>query len=409
MRKGLQMLFVAAVLVAGAAECRASANPGREMLETIRTLAVSEFRGRGIGTPELDRAARLIAERFESLGLMPGGPQGSWYQEWVDPDLKIAMRNVVGVLPGRNPHLAVQSVVVGAHYDHLGMRPATPGEQPVIHPGADDNASGVAVMLEVASRLALALEPERSVVFVAFTGEEEGRKGSKHYVREEKLHPVSRCIGMVNLDTVGRLGRNKVIVLGMESAREWPDLFKEAGKVSSVETAAGAPGLDASDQASFQDAGVPAVQLFAGANRDYHRPTDTVDKIDVKGLIRVAALARAATLYLANLEGALTPTLPKQQVRAPEPRMERKVTIGIIPDFTYTERGVRLAGVAAGGPAEAAGLREGDIIIEAGHSPIADLRDLSEALKKVRAGDRMPARILRKDGEQQIELEVKEK
>jgi len=382
-----------------------------EMMKTVTFLAGADLKGRAVGTPELDQAAAFIAGRFEAVGLVPGGTDGSWYQDWADPDLKVRMRNVVGVLPGRDPLLSGQSVVIGAHYDHLGtgMSGALPENRGMIHPGADDNASGVAVLLELASRLPLAADMERSVVFVAFTGEELGRKGSQYFVRNEKRYPAAKTAGMINLDTVGRLGKNKLIVIGGGSAKEWPDLFREAGKASGVEIALTGQDLDSSDQKSFHEAGVPAVQLFTGPHLDYHRPTDTADKVDARGLGKVAEVARAAALLLANLPGPLTATVSAAPRPGPSPGTERKTTIGIVPDFTFNEAGVRLGGTLPGGPAEKAGMREGDVIIRAGNTPIVVLKDLSDVLKTRKPGEKLPVRFLRGGKEMQADVEVRER
>jgi aminopeptidase N len=411
MRNYTIVLLSMAIVAALAGPAMAQAEIGPElMLEQVKYLSGKDLRGRGLGTPELDKAAAFIAARFEAVGLLPGGdPSGSWYQEWVDPDIGTSMRNVVGILPGRNPALSRESVVIGAHYDHLGMKGPSQGQAGDMHPGADDNASGVAVLLELASRLSLVANMERSVVFVAFTGEEAGRKGSRHFVQNEKRYPVSRATGMINLDTVGRLGKGKLIILGAASAKEWSSIFQEAARPLKLEIAESMQDLDSSDQKSFHEAGVPAVQLFTGPHPDYHRPTDTVDKIDGKGLAKIAMVTRAAAFSLANLPAPLTRTIAAAPGAVPGPRTDRKVTIGAIPDFTYNGQGVRLDGTQPGGPAEKAGMKQGDIIIQAGTTPISVLKDLSDALKTKQPGDRLPVRFLRNGREQKAELEVKER
>ena len=193
----------------------------RRMMEAIRFLSSDELRGRGFGTEGLDQAAEFIARKFQEAGLKPAGDvEGSYFQIWEgrggDPDRKVIMRNVVAVIPGNRPEHEGQSVVVGAHYDHLGLGWPDVREEHrgKIHHGADDNASGVAVLIELARVFGKSLKPGRSVVFVAFTGEEAGRKGSKYYLANQKRYPSEQCIGMLNLDTVGRLGKRKLLVLG---------------------------------------------------------------------------------------------------------------------------------------------------------------------------------------------------
>jgi aminopeptidase N len=397
------------VLAAGSAEAQVAIGP-ELMLEQVKYLSGKDLRGRGPGTPELDKAAAFIAARFEAVGLIPGGSGGSWYQEWTDPETKVRMRNVVGVLPGRDPERAGQSVVIGAHYDHLGMIGATREHEGTMHPGADDNASGVAVLLEMASRLALVANMERSVVFVAFTGEEAGRKGSRYYVRNEKRYPVSKAVGMINLDTVGRLGKGKIIVLGSGSAKEWSSILRESATHLKIEIAESAQDLDASDHKSFHEAGVPAVQFFTGPHPDYHRPTDSADKIDGKGLAKVAMFTRAVAFSLATLPGMLTRTITAVPgPAAAEHRTDRKVTIGAIPDFTFNGQGVRLGGTQPGGPADTAGLKESDIIIQAGDAPVIGLKDLSDVLKTKQPGDTLTVRFLRNGRELQTVVEVRER
>ena len=210
-------------------------------------------------------------------------------------------KNVVAVLPGSNPDWKQQSMVLSAHYDHLGMGWPDPkkGNENQIHNGADDNASGVAVMLELAEVLKSSA-PKRNIVFAAFSAEEAGLRGARHYVKAMQRYPAAQMIGNVNLDTVGRLGNGKLLVLGGASASEWKFIFMGASFVTGVETEMVSQDISASDQVAFIEAGVPAVQLFAGASPDYHQPGDDIDKVDIAGLSKVAAIAREAVVYLAE-------------------------------------------------------------------------------------------------------------
>jgi hypothetical protein len=361
------------------------------MMETVKFLSSDRLNGREIGTPGIEKAAAYIAEKFKQAGLMPGGDNGGYFEMWERPGSKMQMTNVVAVLPGKKPGLGSESVVIGAHYDHLGlgMTIGRPEDKGKLHPGADDNASGVAVLLELAGVLKEGLDPDRSVVFVAFTGEEEGKLGSAWYVKNEKRYPVSKSIGMVNLDTVGRLGKNKLLILGAGSATEWVHIFRGAGFVTGVDIETVSEELDSSDQKSFQEAGVPAVQLFSGPNLDYHRPTDTADKIDPVGLVKVASVTKEVIEYLSSREGPLSSTLKPGASTQKTHTTERKVSLGTIPDFAYSGKGFRISGVAAGSPAEAAGLKEGDVITRIDSTPISGLRDFSDFLKTLKPGDRI--------------------
>jgi hypothetical protein len=301
--------------------------------------------------------------------------------------------------------------VIAAHYDHLGLGTfgALKENKGKVHPGADDNASGVAVLIELAKVLKETLNADRSIVFIAFTGEEEGKKGSKHYVANEQRYPASKAIGMVNLDTVGRLGKKKLLVLGAGSAKEWVHIFRGAGFVTGVEIETVSEELDSSDQKSFQDAGVPAVQLFSGPHLDYHRPTDTIDKIDADGLVKVASVAKEVVEYLASREGPLTVEGKPGEKSEAGSKKERKISLGTVPDFAFKGEGVRLSGVVPGSPAEAAGLKEGDVIVRINEAPVKNLKDLSDALKTMKAGDKAAVVFLRNGKESQVVVEVKER
>lgn len=285
-------------------------------METIRFLSNKKLAGRGFGSQGLDESAEFIAGKFAEVGLEPGGDSpGSFFQSWEDrgglPEDQLILRNVVGVNPGENSDFAGQSLVIGAHYDHLrmGWPDASEENKGEINPGADDNASGVAVLLELARVLGKNLKPERSVVFAAFTGEEAGKRGSRYYLGSQNLYPAEMCLAMLNLDTVGRLGDGKLLVLGADSAREWSHIFRGAGHITGVEVVMVSEDLDSSDHRSFQEAGIPAVQLFSGPHPDYHQPTDTVDKIDAEGLRKVASVSVEVIEYLANRKEPMTATL----------------------------------------------------------------------------------------------------
>jgi len=401
------------------------------MMETVRFLSSEKLKGRGLGTKELDKAADHIAQQFKEAGLKPGGGAGSWFQAWeekfaenpppspltkggkggFETQTVTTLKNVVGVIPGKRPEFAGQSVVIGAHYDHLGLgwpdvRNNNKGK---IHPGADDNASGVAVLIELARFFAHGPQPDRTIVFVAFTGEEAGKRGSKYYAANEKDHPLSSSLGMVNLDTVGRLDKKKLLILGAGSAKEWVHIFRGAGFVTGVETETVSEELDSSDQISFQEAGVPAVQLFTGPHPDYHRPADTADRIDADGLVKVAAVAKEAVEYLASREGPLSSTMKPGPTAKTMPKKERKAALGTIPDFSYKGDGVRIEGVIAGSPAEASGLRPGDVILRVNSSPVRGLKDLSDILKSLSPGDRVSVTFLRDGKEMTVMTAVKEK
>lgn len=375
------------------------------MLEYVTYLASDEMEGRGLGSSGIDKAADFIAGEFEDAGLRPGGDGGSFFQTWeeaIGGDAgTVALKNVIGVLEGDKEGMEGESVVVCAHYDHLGLGwpDVHKGDEGMIHNGADDNASGVAVMLELAHVLGENVTPDRTIIFIAFTAEESGLRGSRHYVETTKRFPADKIIGVLNLDTVGRLGENRVLVINSSSAEEWKHIFMGSSYVTGVETEMAAKDLDAGDQMAFIEKGVPAVQLFSGAHEDYHRPGDTADKIDPAGLVKIAALVRESILYLSEREEPLTSTVgAREAAETAGDRTARRAATGSMPDFAFSGRGVRLAGVPAGSPAEEAGLRTGDVIIKLGTFEVTNLRDYSSALKSFEPGDTVTIVFIR-DGE----------
>jgi len=283
----------------------------KTLADHVATLAAPALEGRGLGSPGLQKAADFIVQQFKAYGLTPAGDSGTFLQKFTVPEgpdgKPVETFNIVGYVPGTRADWKMQSAVVSAHYDHLGRGwpDVHKGDEGQIHPGADDNASGVAVMLELARLFASGEKPMRSVVFVAFSGEEAGLRGSRHYV-EHPAFPLDQVIGVVNLDTVGRLGNQPVSVLGTGTATEWQHIFRGAGFVTGVSGRNVPDSIQSSDQVPFIERGVPAVQIFTGAHTDYHRPSDTTDKIDTAGLVKVATFVKEGVAYLAERPDPLT-------------------------------------------------------------------------------------------------------
>jgi aminopeptidase N len=379
------------------------------MRADVEWLAAPEREGRGAGSRGLDAAANYIAERFERLGLSPLEPgahsDGRYFQPFNMPGEsggQLGVKNVIGVLPGTNPALNGQALIVSAHYDHLGFGwpDARAGAKGQLHPGADDNASGVAVMLELA-RLMADARPERSVIFAAFAGEEAGRLGSRYYVRAAQApgapFPLSGHIADLNLDTVGRLGEGKVTIFSAGSARELPFIFMGASAVTGIPTQAVTQEFDASDNTAFVEAGVPAVQLYASTANDYHRPSDTADKIDYAGMSKVAAILKEAVDYLAARAEPLnfSGTAAAAQPRPAAPNPARRAATGIVPDMTDQGEGVRVGSVQPGSGAENAGIKAGDRLLALGGVKTANLRALADALRELQPGQTVDVEFAR--------------
>jgi aminopeptidase N len=389
------------------------------LLEHVNWLAAPEREGRGMGSGGLEASAEYIAAQFAEIGLEPAGDEGSYFQTFTantGPDGgPHDIRNVIGYLPGSNPDFADQAALITAHYDHLGRgwpderAQAEPG---AIYYGADDNASGVAVLIELARAYAEESAPPRSLVFVAFSGEEAGLLGSAYYVEHPSPAPLEGIIGVINMDTVGRLGDQPVTVLATESATEWPHVFRGVGFTTGIPTKSVPGAAASSDQHSFIKAGVPGVQVFTSAHLDYHRPSDTADKVDGDGMVRVATVVKEAATYLAERpepltvtgEGADTGTAEQTQASAGGNR--RRVSFGTVPDFAFQGPGVRVQSVVPGSPAAQAGIPGGDVITAIDGEPIADLGAFSEVLKQFEPGDRVTASALREGATMEVEMEL---
>ena len=299
--------------------------------------------------------------------------------------------NVIGILPGSDPVLKNENIVIGAHYDHLGFgyygsRDSSLEGQ--IHHGADDNASGTAVLLQVAQQLARSNpKPARTIVFAAFSGEEVGLLGSRRYI-EHPPFPLSTTKVMLNLDMVGRLRDNRLTVFGTRSARELSGIINDAARPLGLEIIE-SDRIGRSDYMSFYNRKIPALHFFTGSHLDYHRPSDTWDKLNTEGMARISDLVTAVAQKLAGTRDAMVfVSLPS---RPPADREESPrgygAYLGTIPDFADNTEGVRLAGVTEGSPAALAGLREGDIIVGFAGAKVENLEDLVSLLRGKKPGD----------------------
>ncbi len=313
------------------------------------------------------------------------------------------VKNVLALLPGEGP-LADEVVVLGAHYDHLGFGgfgSLAPGKREV-HNGADDNASGTTVLLEVAHRLAQLGPQKRSILFIAFTAEERGLIGSAYYVNHPVL-PLKKTVAMINLDMVGRLQKERLIIQGIDTAKEFDALIKRLNDKYQFNLARRPGGQGPSDHTSFYLKGIPVMHFFTGLHRDYHRPSDDYDKLNLEGMDRIASMVTEVIVHLAN--ASQRPTFVKAKTR-PRPRRPQGVRpyFGSIPDFAGQGPGYRLMGVAEGSPAAKAGLRGGDVILQLGKYKVDNLEDFDGALRKYKAGDKVPVKIRR--GRQTLTLQV---
>ncbi|HKO04504.1 MAG TPA: M28 family peptidase [Candidatus Acidoferrales bacterium] len=318
-------------------------------------------------------------------------------------------QNVVAVLRGSDPQLAAEAVLVGAHYDHLGLGrhdALDPDAAGQVHPGADDNASGTAAVLELARELAARRsELKRSVVFLTFSGEELGLLGSAYYTAHP-LWPLEKTATMLNLDMVGRVREGKLYVGGTGTSPVFPKIL-EAANSTGLRLESSRSGYGSSDHTSFYVKDIPVLFFFSGLHEDYHRATDTPEKIAAGEEARVTDLAFRALLALASAEAR------PQFTRVVEPRPMGATGggggygayFGSIPDMGAEIDGVKFADVRDASPAAKAGLKRGDVLVEFAGAPIKNLYDFTFQLRAHRPGEEVRVVVLR-DG-QRVEATVK--
>ncbi len=321
--------------------------------------------------------------------------------------VKTEVFNVIGVIDGEGP-LADETVVIGAHYDHVGRGGAgslAPGSTD-IHNGADDNASGTISLLELARRYGEAArtkKPARRMVFMAFTGEELGLLGSARYCKEP-VFPLEQTIAMFNMDMVGRLKDDqKLIVYGTGTSSRWEPQLKEHNGDGNFHLIFKPEGFGPSDHSSFYAKKIPVLHFFTGEHPDYHKPTDDWDKLNIDGVARVTDLIeKLVTTTVANPE---KPGYVEVKGNASMNRGGNRPYFGSIPEFGNEEPGYSISAAAPGSPADKGGMKGGDRIIKLGGHAVTNLDDFDAALRKFKAGDEVDVVVVREKKE--VTLKVK--
>lgn len=401
--------------------------------ELVAQLAHPSLDGRAPGSDGLETARRIVVSAMESAGLQPGagadteaaasadpdGPRpgdvdfdadAAWLQRFGTADLpvgvavrpeevhlpakvtweSVGLANVIGILPGNGPGPR-ECVVVGAHLDHLGTAP-----DGTVFAGADDNASGVVAMIEAARTLVAEGPYPRDIVFVAFDGEEAGLLGARYFVAHP-THAPTAVQAMVNLDTVGRLDGRSLLALGSGSGAGLTETLQGMNLGYGFDLGLPATGPFASDQVAFFEAGIPVVHFTTGPNPDYHRAGDTPDKTAADGIVEIAAFAAELVAHLADGDrlAFVPPGAAEAEKMAAPAGPPRRVSLGTIPDFARESGGVLLSGVMPGSPAEGAGLRAGDILVEMDGTPVDNLGDFTGILKAHAPGDEVEVVVVR--------------
>jgi aminopeptidase YwaD len=316
---------------------------------------------------------------------------------------KIETFNVVGIIRGRAPVARDEYIVIGAHYDHLGMGGSGTGSRrpydSLPHVGADDNASGVSAMLEIAATLSAEMKTtQRSFIFVAFGAEEKGLLGSKHFVNNPPV-PLSRIKLMVNLDMIGRIRENNTIQLGgTGTAGEMEELIQETFKNHNLELALFPEGLGPSDHASFYGQDIPVLFFSTGPHMDYHTPEDTPDKINYKGMKLISEAVLDLLVRASKADQKFTFTEAGPKISASRHGQERKVSLGLMPDFTAQGiEGLRADLIIRGKAADRGGMKNGDIITAINGLPVRNIEEYMYRLSQLEPGQSIHVEVLRNE------------
>ena len=395
-----------------------SAQQQDDMRRAVEYLASQELGGRFPATAGDTLASEYIASQLRSLKLKPivkeKKNQGFYHNfSFVKAEQERKTHNIIAVIPGKDKRLKHEYIVVGSHYDHLGLggkdsgsrRPDTLG----VHPGADDNASGDAIVLQLAKHFKKVRSP-RSIIFMFFGAEEQGLIGSKNFIewmkqddarRKNLPNNIKGIVAMVNLDMVGRMRDNALSVSGTGTSSEFKAMAERVAEQKNLHVTCTPDGYGPSDQASFVAADIPVLFLTTGGHMEYHTPADVPSTLNYDGMQQTLEYTQELVARLASM-----PTTP-DFINVPSTQTMKhakfKVTLGLMPDVmgASTIPGLRADIVVAGKPAHNAGIRSGDIIQEIDGKPLKDINEYMERLSELQAGTTIPVKVLR-DGKTMV-------
>ena len=391
-----------------AISCNTEYKPENKIKEDVAFLADDKLEGRQTGTPGEIKAAEYIQKRFKDLGLTAKGTNG-FYQDFTfkpktnpheevkfteNADGTITGRNVIGFLDNK----AENTVVIGAHFDHLGFGgdgSLHRGEKS-IHNGADDNASGVAVMLNLISKLK-EKNTKNNYLFMAFSGEEMGLLGSNYFVKNPTIDTKAVSY-MINMDMVGRLKDSALAVYGTGTS----PIFKQTLKShnNNFKLIQKESGVGPSDHTSFYLADIPVLHFFTGQHEDYHKPGDDSEKLNYTGMEIIST-------YIFNIISDLNDNgkLAFRKTKSEKAQVRFKVGLGVIPDYMFDGKGMRVDGVSEDKPAIKAGLQKGDVVIKLGDKDVTDMMSYMKALAVFKKGDKTTVIVKRKGKEVKAQIQ----
>ena len=371
------------------------------VIHITREVADLLFQESGNNLISFENNAIQMMEKFKSIGLkkIVSVSTDVEYQ-------RVQTQNIVGILPGIDEQLQDEYVVIGAHYDHLGFGGERSGSRRPdhyeIHNGADDNASGVSVMMELAEIFSHHHSNARTMVFIGFGAEEMGLLGSKHFVKSRIIEKDNIQI-MLNMDMVGRFDKKvkKISIGGTHTAVDLEPEIESIISKTNLQYSFSPEGYGPSDHSSFYVSDIPVLFFFTGAHSDYHTPDDDAEKINYKGMKAVSQLIYSIADHLSTIDERLffQEAGPKKQ----EERQRFKVTLGIMPDYTYSAtKGLRIDAVLKDKPASNAGLEKGDIIIEMNGGSVDDIYEYMHRLSEFNPGDEVKVKVLREKNEKTV-------
>jgi hypothetical protein len=375
-------------------------NPLQQLKADVVYLSSDYLEGREAGTRGERLAAEYIAWRFEQIGLQPKGKNGSWFHEFefnynANPHAAGGEARTGSNVVGYIDNGAANTVVIGAHYDHLGY-----GEfgslytgDPAIHNGADDNASGVAALLRIAEHLKRrGASKGNNYLFMAFSAEELGLVGSKRWVSDPTLD-LSSINYMINMDMVGRLNEEKaLLVSGVGTSPGWKAIV-ESTRVAGIQARTSDSGVGPTDHTSFYLQNMPVLSFFTGQHSDYHKPVDDAHLINYQGALDVTDYI-IAIIEKTDSAGKLTFTPTKDENNGRQ-AARFKVSLGVMPDYVYGGKGLRADSVIEDRPAAKAGIKAGDVIIRMGDKEVTDIYSYMEGLASFQSGDETKVVVVR--------------
>jgi hypothetical protein len=391
------------------ASCKQEQEKKVTLKDDIAFLASDSLVGRETGTPQELVAAEYLLERMKNIGLLPKGNAGTYFQtfsfkpktdphseaQFISGDSTITGTNVIGYVDNG----ANKTVIIGAHYDHLGMggEGSLYAEGEAIHNGADDNASGVGVLLQLADRLKDTLSGS-NYLFMAFSGEEMGLLGSNYFAKNPTID-LDQMSYMINMDMVGRLRDDKTLsVSGTGTSPIWNQVLNSTNP--GFKLVLSESGVGPSDHTSFYLQNIPVLHFFTGQHEDYHKPTDDADKLNYEGMEMIGEYILDVIAELDDNAKLAFRTTKNESEEVPR----FKVGLGVMPDYLFDGKGMRIDGITEGRPAAVAGLQKGDVVVQLGDSTVTDMMSYMRALSAFEEGS--TAKVVVDRNGQRVEAEV---